>query len=144
MGNHITIMRRMRNHITRLRSRITRNMKPTIPRTIPLTCPALPDGAGEATTAVEETNSSGAGEAVSVEETHTDGVVEATAVEGASRARVASQASRVRAAKEASLEGAGAVASRVNDSGGILGVESVVYICDMLRLVKIHDLDWLH
>jgi hypothetical protein len=93
---------------------------------------------------VEETNSGGVGEAVSVEETNTGGVVEATAVEGASRARVASQASRVRAAREASLEGAGAVASRVNDSGGILGVESVVYICDMLRLVKMHDLDWLH
>ena len=114
-------------------------MKPTIPRTIPLTCPALPDGAGEATTALEETSSGGAGEAVSVEETHTDGVVEATAVEGASRARVASQASRARAAREASLG-----ASQVNNSGGILGVESVVYICDMLRLVKIHDLDWLH
>ena len=93
-------------------------MKHTIPRTIPLTCPALPDGAGEATTAVEETNSSGAGEAVSVEGTNTGGVVEATAVEGARLARVASQASqasRVRAAREASLEGAGAVASRVND-----------------------------
>ena len=64
---------------------------------------------------MEETNSGGAGEAVSVEETNTGGVVEATAVEGASPARVASQASRVRAART-SLEGAGAVASRVNDS----------------------------
>ncbi len=93
-------------------------MKLTIPRTIPLTCPALPGGVGEATTAAKETNSGGAGEAVSVEGTNTGGVVEATAVEGASLARVASQASqasRVRAAREASLEGAGAVASRVND-----------------------------
>ena len=75
---------------------------------------------------------------MSVEETNTGGVVEATAVEGPSRARAASQASRVRAAREASLEGAGAVASRVNDSGGILGTESFVNICDMRRRVKIH------
>ena len=95
-------------------SHITRTMEPTIP----LTCPALPGG--ERMTA---------------------------AVEGASQARVASQASRARAAREAreaSLEGAGAVASRVNDSGGILGIESFVNIRDMRRLVKIHDLGWLH
>ena len=51
------------------------------------------------------------------------------AVEEASRARVASQASRARAAREASLG-----ASRVNDSGGILGVEIGVNICDCAAL----------
>ena len=61
------------------------------------------------------------------------------AAEEASRARVASQANRARAAREASLR-----ASRVNDSGGILGIEIGVNICDMRRLVKIHDLGWLH
>ena len=62
------------------------------------------------------------------------------AVEEASRARVASQASRARAAREASLG-----ANRVNESGGILGVEiGVNVLCDMRRLVKIHDLGWLH
>ncbi len=50
----------------------------------------------------------------------------AAAVEEASRGRVASQASRARAAREASLG-----ASRVNDSGGILGVENGVNICDV-------------
>jgi hypothetical protein len=36
-------------------------------------------------------------------------------------------------------------ANRVNDSGGILGVEiGVNILCDMRRLVKIHDLGWLH
>ncbi len=61
------------------------------------------------------------------------------AAEEASRARVASQANRARAAREASLG-----ASWVNDSGGIVGIEIGVNICDMRRLVKIHDLGWLH